>query len=422
MFNEGSISVSTFRILFSFLAFFFSPLSAHIKVGADVFVHEKNYREQFKDKRIGLITNQSAINADLISTVDLLSEKGFKVHALFAPEHGFYGDAYAYDKIKDSVFKGIPVYSLHGTHRRPSKEMLEEIDVLVYDIQDIGTRSYTYLSTLFYCMEAAQEKKIPFVVLDRPNPMGGLVCDGPSIDPELRSFLGYVEVPYCHGMTIAELAMLFREEYSINIHLTVVPMNGWKRGQLFEETGLKWIPTSPQIPESDTPFFYPTTGIIGHCSLTNIGIGYTLPFKIIGTPWIDPEKLADALNAQKLPGVSFRPFYFRPFFGKHKLENCKGVRIFIEDPAVYLPVTTQFVIMGILKSLYPKQFEEGFQKMTTNRSKKEVFLKLVGRKEILELIANEKFFSWKLREIVQKDRRAFEKKRAKYLIKEYMAE
>jgi len=279
-----------YRLLFlTFLVPTIIYCTTPVRVGADVFVSSQQYTP-LKKKRIGLITNQSAVNKDVITTFELLRSHDFQVKALFAPEHGFYGDAYAYDQIQDDVFQGIPIYSLHGTHRKPTDRMLENVDLLVYDIQDIGSRSYTYLTTLFYCMEVAAEKKIPFVVLDRPNPMGGYLCDGPLLEEEFRSFLGYVAIPYCHGMTIGELARLFKVETNSSIDLRVVKMEGWKRGMSFEETGLMWVPTSPQIPESDTPFFYPTTGIIGHCSLANIGVGYTLPFKVLGAPWIVSEQ------------------------------------------------------------------------------------------------------------------------------------
>jgi uncharacterized protein YbbC (DUF1343 family) len=405
----------------NFSRFFFfvftiqASLVSALEVGADVFVTDSMYLK-FSEKRIGLVSNQSAVNAQMKTTLELLQKKGYKITALFAPEHGFYGDAYAYDHIEHEVLKGVPIYSLHGTHRRPTEKMLKDVDLLMYDIQDIGSRSYTYLSTLFYCMEEAARYQIPFVVLDRPNPMGGAICDGPGVEEEYRSFLGYLNVPYCHGMTVGELARLFMEEYKLSLDLTVVKVKGWKRGMHFDESELKWIPTSPQIPESDTPFFYPTTGIIGHCSLASIGIGYTLPFKLVGAPWINPELFAETLNAQKLPGVCFYPFQFRPFFGKYKLETCKGVRIFITDTKTFRPVTTQFVIMGILKSLYPNHFDEEFQKVLHSKSKHDVFLKLVGRKEILRLFSEEKFITWKLREIVQKDCAEFEKKRSKYLI------
>lgn len=404
-----------------FIILFLFPLIAwgEVKVGIDVLFEEADLTKLLQGKHIGLITNQTAINHAHRSTFDLLKENQknhYKIKAVFAPEHGFHGEAYACEEIKDQQLGDIPLYGLHGQHRRPTKEMLAGIDLLIYDVQDIGTRSYTYASTLFYCIEEAAKQNIPLLVLDRPNPMGGVVVDGPLLEDDWRSFLGYVNVPYCHGMTIGELATLFNEEYKIGCRLSIAPMKGWKRGMTFAATGLPWMPTSPQIPEQDTPFYYPTTGLIGHCSLSSIGIGYTLPFKLIGAPWIHAEQLARSLNSQKLPGVHFQPFYFRPFFGKFKLENCKGVRILVTDPSQFLPVTTQFTIIGVLKTLYPRQFEESIQKMMASKSKKETFHKLCGSEEILRLICEEQYIIWNLRTRCQQARETFMPIRMKYLL------
>ena len=197
---------------------------------------------------------------------------------VFAPEHGLTGEEFAGGHVQNlKTERGVPVYSLHGDTRRPTKEMLKGLDVIVYDIQDIGCRSYTFASTLFFVMEEAAKKGIDLVVLDRPNPMGGKISDGPMLDEKYRSFVGYVNVPYCHGMTIGELSRFFNDEYKVGCSLTVVPMRGWKRGMRFEETGLAWIPTSPNIPEPSSPFFYPATGILGELPLVTIGIGGPMP-------------------------------------------------------------------------------------------------------------------------------------------------
>jgi uncharacterized protein YbbC (DUF1343 family) len=407
------------RLIFCLFVTF--PLIASVKVGADR-LFEEEYLAVLKGKRIGLITNQSAMNSDLQTTFEILEEgqkRGFTLACVFAPEHGFYGDAYAYETIKDRKLGDIPLYGLFGERRRPTAEMLQALDVLIYDVQDIGSRSYTFISTLFYCMEEAARAHIPMIVLDRPNPMGGIVVDGPLVEESWRSFLGYVAVPYCHGMTVGELARYFNAEYRVGCDLTVVAMREWKRGMCFSETGLSWVPTSPQIPESDTSFFYPTTGLIGHCSLVNIGIGYTLPFKLIGAPWLDAQQLAEQLNRQKLPGVFFQVYYYRPFFGKFKLENCQGVRIVITDPNTFLPVTTQFTIMGIIKNLYPKNFHDALVQVQANANARDVFNKLNGSEEVLNIIAQEKFIIWKLRDLCQVARTAFAPIRSKYLDPSY---
>lgn len=397
-----------------------ADVQANVQVGADVLFSDGSL-SLLKNKRIGLITNQSAVNRNLKTSFDMLKEhaKEYQLVALFSPEHGFYGDAYACEKVEHKEIGGVPLYSLHGAHRRPTDEMLSGIDLLIYDIQDIGSRSYTFLSTLFYCMEEAAARKIPLIVLDRPNPMGGLVVDGSLIEEEWRSFLGYVNIPYCHGMTVGELARLFNSEYKVGCDLTVIAMKGWKRGMTFTQTGLPWVPTSPQIPEPDTPFYYPTTGLLGHCSIVSIGIGYTLPFKLAGAPWIEAETFAAVLNGQNLPGVHFQPYYFRPFYGKFKNESCQGVRIVVTDPARYLPLTTQYTIMGVLKNLYPKHFEEAFKQMCTSRSKREVFNKLNGSESILSILCQERYVIWKLREICARARDQFLPLRARYLIPSY---
>ncbi|MCH9627876.1 MAG: hypothetical protein S4CHLAM2_15230 [Chlamydiales bacterium] len=394
-----------------------SVLFADVYVGADV-LFEKGAPAALKGKRVGLITNQSAVNRKLQTTFDLLKEhaKKYTVAAVFTPEHGFYGDAYACESVDHQEIQGVPIYSLHGSVRRPTAEMLKGIDLLVYDIQDIGSRSYTFVSTLFYCMEEAAKFDIPVIVLDRPNPMGGVVVDGPLIEEKWRSFLGYANIPYCHGMTIGELAHFFNTEHQVGCDLTVISMRGWKRGMTFADTGLPWVPTSPQIPEPDTPFFYPTTGLLGHCSLVNIGIGYTLPFKLVGAPWIQADQFAAMLNGQKLPGVQFQPYYYRPFFGKFHAENCQGVRVVITDTERYLPITTQFTIMGVLKNLYPRHFSEALGHMMGSKSKIDVFHKLNGSEEVLYLLQKERFIIWKLREKCANARTAFLPIRAQYLL------
>ncbi len=408
------------RMILLLIALFASSIcQAQVKVGADVLIEK--HLPLLKGKRIGIITNHSAINSHLQATFDLLKahQKDYKIVCVFAPEHGYYGSAYAYEEIADQSIGDIPVYGLFGARRRPTEEMLGLVDLLIFDMQDIGTRSYTYVSTLFYCMEEAAKASIPFLVLDRPNPMGGIVVDGPLVEEKWRSFLGYANVPYCHGMTVAELARLFNEEYKIGCKLTVIPCIGWKRDMAFADTNLVWVPTSPQIPEADTPFFYPATGLIGHCSITNIGIGYTLPFKLIGAPWIEPEKFAEKLNQMRLPGVFFQAFHYCPFFGKFKQENCHGVRIVITNPNQFLPVTTQFTIMGVLKNLYPKHFEEAMAVVLQNANKKDVFNKLSGSEEILKILTQEKYIIWKLRNLCAKARSDFLPIRKKYLLKDY---
>lgn len=402
--------LAIFAICVHFLTF-----AANIELGVDVFFKE-GLVEELRGKRIGLITNHTGVDSHMRSTIDLFLETPhIKLVSLFAPEHGLHGGAYAFEKVPEKKGpNGIPIHSLHGQTRRPTVEMLSEIDVLVYDIQDIGSRSYTYITTLFYAMEAAAEKGIPVIVLDRPNPINGLIVDGPMLQKKWRSFIGYINIPYCHGMTIGELAQFFNEKYHIQCSLQVVPMKGWSRSMCFADTGLTWVPTSPYIPEADTPQFYATTGLLGELSLVNIGIGYTLPFKVLGAPWIKARQLASQLNEQKLPGVYFFPFYYRPFYGMHKGKDCQGVMIAITNPKTYRPVSTQYMILGILKSLYPKQVMARLQAI--DASKRELFCKASGNDEMLELIKTEKYIAWKLILYQKQERELFLQERKKYLL------
>jgi uncharacterized protein YbbC (DUF1343 family) len=392
-----------------------------VTVGIDLLLKNPKYASKLKGKRIGLITNHTALNGMRKRSVDLLKEKreplGYTLKALYAPEHGLYGSAHAAEKVSDQQdADGIPIYSLHGKTRRPTPEMLKEIDLLIFDIQDIGSRSYTYISTLFYVMEEAAKAKIPLIVADRPNPINGLMVDGPMMEEKWRSFIGYINVPYCHGMTIGELASFFNAEYKVGCSLTVVPMEGWKRSMSFDDTGLIWIPTSPNIPESTTPYYYPTTGLIGELQLLNIGVGYTLPFKLIGAPWIDAQEFAKTLNAQKFPGVFFQPFYFKPFYGRYKSENCEGVIIVITDTSLFQPIQTQYLILGILKSLYPAQFLEALEK---SKECKQLFCQAAGTEEIYRILQEKKYLVWELKEVHRREREAFLPTRQKYLIPSY---
>jgi uncharacterized protein YbbC (DUF1343 family) len=389
------------------------PCFAELKVelGVDLFVQKE---APLKGKRVGLVINQTSLDSKLRPTYELFKSQGINVVAIFCPEHGVQGIAYAGENVSDQQLEAVPVYSLHGTHRRPTAEMLKNIDTLVFDIQEIGCRSYTFASTLFYVMEEAAKKNIEVVVLDRPNPMNGLLVDGPMLQEKFRSFVGYVNVPYCHGLTIGELALLFNREYEIGCQLQVVPMRGWQRWMTFQETGLSWIPTSPNIPEPDTPFFYATTGILGELGLVNIGIGFTQPFKIVGAPWIEASRFAEVLNSQKIPGVRFLPYYFRPFYGLHEGKECQGVKILITNPRVYRPLTVQYLLIGVLKSLYPDKME--FHLAAMSKSKKAFFCQINGNDEMLEWLSKEKYVAWKMVQYDEEARQAFLKKRKEYLI------
>lgn len=391
-----------------------------VMVGSEVLMTEEHVTI-LTGKKIGLITNHTAVTSRMQSTYDLLKRQAkksnYSIVALFAPEHGIKGDVYAEKNVEDEIHvEGIPVYSLHGKSQRPNDQMLKNIDLLIYDIQDIGSRAYTYVTTLFYVMEEAAKRKIPVVVLDRPNPMNGLIIDGPMLKEKWRSILGYVNVPYCHGMTVGELAQLFNGEYKVGCNLHVIPMKGWNRRMSFHDTGLNWIPTSPNIPEASTALFYPTTGFLGELTIVNIGIGYTLPFKLVGAPWIKAERFAQTLNNQKFPGVHFEPFYYRPFYGKFAHEDCQGILIVITNTEVYKPVTTQYMIMGILKSLYPKEFKEA---ILAAKGREGIFCKANGTDEVYKIITEVPHIVWPLKTLHQKEREEFTAIRQRYLIADY---
>ncbi|MBC8184925.1 DUF1343 domain-containing protein [candidate division KSB1 bacterium] len=327
-----------------------------IKLGIDVLLEK--HIDVLKGKNVGLITNHTGVNCQLKPTIDVLNdEPDINLVAIFGPEHGARGDVAAGEHVSTYTDKrtGIKVYSLYGKTRKPTTKMLGNIDVLIYDIQDIGSRAYTYIYTMAYAMEAAKEAGIKFIVLDRPNPMGGNKIGGNVLDPKFSSFIGLYPIPYIYGMTVGELALLFNKEYKINCDLTVIPMEGWERNMLWKDTGLEWIPTSPHLPHSETAFFVATTGCIGELGTVSIGVGYTSPFELIGTPWIDGEKLALELNAKELDGVYFRPTSFKPYYAKFINELCSGIQIHILDFDKYEPATTQVHILTAIKKQYPKK-------------------------------------------------------------------
>ncbi|MCP4592035.1 MAG: DUF1343 domain-containing protein [bacterium] len=313
-------------------------------------------------KRVGLITNPTGVTSDLRSTVDVLhAAPKVSLVALFGPEHGVRGDVYAGGKVTDTrdAKTGVPVYSLYGKNRRPNAEMLEGVDALVFDIQDIGSRSYTYISTMAAAMEGAAEHGVPFVVLDRPNPISGERIEGRLLNLEYKSFVGYLPVPYAHGMTVGELARMINGEgwlpEGAKCDLHVVPMSGWRREMYFDQTGLPWVPTSPHIPRADSSAFYAATGILGELRVLSEGVGYTLPFELLGAPGLDAEALAGDLNARKLPGVIFRPMYYKPYYATYKTEDCGGVQIHLTDQRRARLTDIQFHVMDYLRRVHPEK-------------------------------------------------------------------
>lgn len=324
-------------------------------------------------KRLGLITNPTGMTGDLRSTVDALHEDHrFQLIALYGPEHGVRGDVFAGNTISDytDAETGLPVYSLYGKTRKPTTEMLSNVDVLLFDIQDIGIRPYTYIYTMAYAMEAAREHDLPFVVLDRPNPLGGKNVEGPVLRDEFKSFIGLYPIPYIHGMTAGELARLFNSEFGINCELTVISMSGWKRDMLFEDTGLLWVPTSPHLPHAKTAFYIAATGLYGELGTLSEGVGTPLPFEICGAPWVNGDQLAAEMNSLDLPGVFFRPIYFKSYYLRFQNESCQGVQIHITDFRTFQPLRTQIHLLTGLRKLFPEHdyFEQSDRISSFNRA------------------------------------------------------
>lgn len=327
-----------------------------IKTGIEV-LKEQNFKA-LEGKRVGLITNPTGVDNNMKSVIDILHEApNVKLVALFAPEHGVRGDAHAGDDIKNETDPGtgLPVYSLHGKTKVPTPYMLKDIDVLVYDIQDIGCRSFTYISTMGLAMEAAAENNVEFVVLDRPNPLGGLKVEGGLVDEKFVSFVSQFKIPYVYGLTSGELALLLNGEKMLKkqCKLQVIKMKSWKRKMTYEQTGLQWIPSSPHIPQPVSAVFYPVSGILGELGYMSIGVGYTIPFQMFATEWIKADELARSLNRLNLPGVHFRPIYLKPFYSVGQGKQLEGVQVHIMDYEKARLSEIQFYVMQEVARLYP---------------------------------------------------------------------
>ena len=341
------------RLLF-YILFIFAPFVAYSQVMTGIEVLRQDGFELLKGKRVGLITNPTGVDRNLKSTVDILFEASdVQLVALYGPEHGVRGDIPAGEKVENQVDAktGLKVHSLYGKTRKPTPEMLQGIDVLVYDIQDIGCRSYTFISTMGLVMKAAKEQNKEVVILDRPNPLGGEKVEGSGVSQGYFSFVSQFDIPYIYGLTCGELANYLNQE--IGCKLTVVPMQGWKRSMRFEDTGLPWVPTSPQIPSTTAAILYPATGIIGEMGFLNIGVGYTLPFQVMTAPWVKSVELTEVLNAKQLPGVAFRPILYKPLFGDLQGQTVQGVQIFITDYDKARLSEIQFHVIEAMHQLYP---------------------------------------------------------------------
>jgi len=387
-----------------------------VKTGLEI-LKEQNF-SSIKGKRVGLITNPTGVDRNLQSTVDLFfHSKEFKLVALYGPEHGVRGDNAAGASVSD--FKDpetrLPVYSIYGKTRKPTPEMLKGIDVLVYDIQDIGSRSYTYISSLGLAMEAAAENNIEFVVLDRPNPLGGVKMEGCLTEPAFTSFVSQFPIPYIHGLTVGELATYLNEEdllaNKIKCKLTVIPMKGWKRKMTFEKTGLPWVPSSPHIPHNYSPVFYPVSGILGELYVMSIGVGYTLPFQLFAAEWINADSLARNMNELKLPGVQFRPIHFTPYYSVAKDKVVHGVQAYVTDFGKAELSLVQFYVLQECHLLWPEKnvFE------MCEKSRLNMFDKVCGTDKV-RIEFSKTFRVESIRQLWEKDIVAFREKAKKYFM------
>ncbi len=357
--NKKQSTMKKVSIILSLLFLFsFTTFGQKIKIKTGIEVLKEQNFKILEGKRVGLITNPTGVDNNMKSTIDILHEaKNVQLVALFAPEHGVRGDAHAGDHV-DNVTDpktGLPVYSLHGKTRFPSTEMLKNIDVLVYDIQDIGCRSFTYISTMGLAMQAAAENNVEFVVLDRPNPLGGLKVEGGLVDDKFISFVSQFKIPYVYGLTCGELALLLNGENMLSkkCKLHVVKMKSWKRKMTYEQTGLQWIPSSPHIPQPISAVMYPVSGILGELGYMSIGVGYTIPFQMFAAQWIKASDLADNLNKLHLPGIHFRPIYLKPFYSVGQGEQLEGVQVHIMNYEKARLSEIQFYVMQEIARLYP---------------------------------------------------------------------
>ena len=404
-------------ILLAMIPFFAGTAFAQkIRIQTGIEVLKNSNFKLLEGKRVGLITNPTGVDNQLKSTIDILHEApNVNLVALFGPEHGVRGDVHAGDHVDNSSdpTTGLPVGSLYGKTRKATPDMLKGIDVLVYDIQDIGCRSFTYISTMGLAMEAAAENNIEFVVLDRPNPLGGLKVEGNLAEDGYISFVSQFKIPYLYGLTCGELAQMLNEENMLakQCKLTVVKMKGWKRKMDYTQTGLQWIPSSPHIPHAHSAFFYPVSGIVGELGYLSIGVGYTIPFQMFAADWIKAEEFASALNKLHLPGVHFRPMHLKPFYSVGAGTQMQGVQVHLTDYQKANLSEIQFYVMQVIAQLYPDKAVFA----NANEKRFDMFDKVSGSNQIRLLFAKNNRFE-DIQAYWNKDVEAFKKLSKKYYL------
>jgi uncharacterized protein YbbC (DUF1343 family) len=374
----------THLFLFIGILLFTQPILAQ-KVETGIDVLQKTNFSALQGKTIGILTNPTGVNKNLESSIDLLySCPNVDVKVLFSPEHGIRGDHAAGETIGTYIDKktGLTVYSLYGKQKKPNAEMLVGLDALIYDIQDIGVRSYTYISSMGLVMEACAENNIEFIVLDRPNPIGGRKIEGGLVDADQISFVSQFPIPYVYGLTCGELANYLNDEKllknGISCRLQVIKMEAWKRDMTFEDTGLPWVPTSPHIPNSKSATYYAASGILGELYTLSIGVGYTQPFELFAAEWINADELALHLNQLQIPGVLFRPVHYKPYYSVGKGILLHGVQLHFTDFQKAPLSLIQFYVMQECHKLYPDK--DPFKLCSPSRLK--MFDQVCGSKKI----------------------------------------
>ena len=330
---------------------------ASVELGIDTLLASRP--NWLRKARIGLLANQASVDSRLQHTRDRLLEAGVNLTAIFAPQHGYFGEQQA-NMIESDDFVdkhlGIPVFSLYGKTRQPTDAMFSYIDVLVVDLQDVGTRVYTFSTTLALCLEAAPSSDVKVVVLDRPNPIGGHLCEGNILDPEFRSFVGRFPLPMRHGLTMAEMARLFNEHFDIGAALEVFGMKGWRRSMYYDQTGLHWVPPSPNLPTPQSTLVYPGQVILEGTNLSE-GRGTTTPFELWGSPYLDPHLFLESLSDDQLPGFVLRPAQFTPSFDKWSGQSCTGFQIHVTDHEVYRPYFSSLTLIQAALTIHRSEFQ-----------------------------------------------------------------
>lgn len=391
----------------------FSAAARDVRPGVEVLIDD--YAKHLRGKRVGILTNATGVDRELNSTVDLVRAlEEVEVVRLFSPEHGIRGVAAAGEAVEDGVdpVSGLPVVSLYGATRKPTQAMLEDLDIVLYDIQDIGSRSYTYVSTLTYLMEACQKAEVEVWVLDRPAPMGGHRVGGPMIDHDLMSFIGVHRVAQIYGMTPGEWARMIQSERTPSVTLKVIPLDGWRRGMKYGDLGWAWVPPSPHIPHWETCYFYAMTGILGELGKVSEGVGTPLPFELVGAPWLDGNALAAELNAQHMKGVTFRPMSFTPRYGGFEGQVCHGVQIHVTDFERVSPATVSRELMEAINAVAPEQAIFGDIDLAGEPS---LFLKALGDRGMAQALRDGESLEPQLKR-VEAERDGFIKRRKQYLI------